>query len=189
MRTLGILVLAACGSAWLAAGAVVAQGAKPVQATPAPATLPAIEPLPVPELGVWIDDTGTGAVEIAVCGDKLCGSIVWLDKPVDAKGRPVTDGNNPDRAKRSQAVCGLQVIGNLVRQRDGSWDKGWVYDPKTGDRFDLAMKLTAPDKLIITGYVGVKLLSEDFVWTRAPADRPLQRCSAQVPAPTPVRAR
>ena len=34
-----------------------------------------------PELGVWYDDSGQGAVEIHICTDnanRLCGRIVWL---------------------------------------------------------------------------------------------------------------
>ena len=36
-------------------------------------------------LGVWIDHTGRGAVEITDCGGKLCGRIVWVKDPAIAK--------------------------------------------------------------------------------------------------------
>ena len=152
------------------AGTAVAQAQGTAQA-------PAAPPPPLPETGVWIDDTGKGAVEITPCGTKLCGNIVWLQEPLSPKGKQLTDDLNPDKSQRSQPICGLQVIGNLVQQKDGSWDAGWVYDPKTGDRFDLTIKLKAADKLAVTGYAGIKLLSETFTWTRAPANPPLPRCS------------
>ena len=124
--------------------------------------------------GVWLDDTGDGAVEIAPCGKALCGRIVWLKSPVAADGAPLTDGRNPDPKRRARPICGLDVIGDLKRQRNGSWDDGWIYDPKDGKSYDLELKLRGPDRLVVTGYMGVKFLSETFLWTRAPAV--IERC-------------
>jgi uncharacterized protein (DUF2147 family) len=124
--------------------------------------------------GVWLDDTGEGAIEIAPCGDRICGRIVWLRAPLDKAGRPLTDGNNPDAAKRRRPICGLPVIGDLKRMAGGAWDGGWIYDPKDGKSYDVEIKPRSVDQLQVTGYLGTKWLSETFVWTRAPAD--LRRC-------------
>lgn len=156
--------------------AQVQKPAAPPPQQPAAGIAPA--PAPTPEAGVWLDDTGTGAIEISSCGANLCGQIVWLKNPLNKKGKPQADELNPNKALRNQPVCGLQVIGNLVQQKDGSWDKGWVYDPKVGEKFDLAINLKSADTLAVTGYLGIKLLSETFTWKRVPADPPLQRCSA-----------
>ncbi len=125
--------------------------------------------------GVWIDDTGEGAVEIGPCGEQLCGRIVWLKEPVDRRGQPLRDGYNPDARLRSQPICGLAVIGNLRLQRNGTWDGGWIYDPKEGKTYDVEIKLRSANRLLVTGYLGVKFLSETFVWTRAPQTLP--RCT------------
>lgn len=125
--------------------------------------------------GVWLDDTGQGAVEVYPCGDKLCGRIVWMKAPFDKSGKPQADVLNPDQAKRQRHVCGLQVIGDLKRQTNGSWDQGWIYDPKVGKSYDVELKLARPDRLTVTGYIGTKLLSETFVWTRAQPS--LKSCS------------
>lgn len=90
------------------------------------------------------------------------------------------DALNPEPARRKRPVCGLPVIGNLERQRDGSWDRGWIYDPKVGKSYDVELRLNAPDRLRVTGYLGVKFLSETFVWTRAPET--LARCKAPIEA-------
>lgn len=125
--------------------------------------------------GVWYDDTGQGAVEIRRCGDRLCGHIVWLKDPIDKDGRPLIDDLNPEARNRNRPICGLKVIGQLERQRDGSWDGGWIYDPKQGKSFDVMLTLKAPSQLVVTGYLGVKFLSESFVWRRAPQGLP--RCA------------
>jgi uncharacterized protein (DUF2147 family) len=138
------------------------------------------------EAGIWYDDTGRGAVELVPCGQKLCGRIVWLKEEVNAEGKPLVDRFNPNPARRTTPICGLQVVGDAQKLSDGTWDQGWIYDPKTGSSYNVAISLQQPDQLKVTGYKGIKLLSKSFVWTRAPADLP--RCgsvnggSAKAPA-------
>lgn len=143
--------------------------------------------VPPPEVtGVWIDDTGEGAIEIALCGvDQLCGQIVWLQKPIDTAGKALTDGNNPNPGLRQRPICGLQIIGDLKQIGAGIWDTGWIYDPKQGKAFDVEVRLRGPDRLQVKGYLGVKFLSETFIWTRAPANT--TRCEIP-PAPMDTQA-
>lgn len=129
--------------------------------------------------GLWIDHTGDGAIELAPCAkapDQLCGTIVWLKSTTDAAGQPLRDGYNEDERLRRRPICGLPVIGGLRRQPAGSYDEGWIYDPRQGKSFDLELTLKAADRLQVTGYKGVKFLSRTFVWTRAAG--PLARCGA-----------
>jgi uncharacterized protein (DUF2147 family) len=126
--------------------------------------------------GVWIDHTGRGAVEIAPCGSKLCGTIAWVQNPLDKQGKPLVDANNPDKAKRARKICGLPVIGNTARQRGEVWDYGWIYDPDEGKTFDVELRLKSADVLQVTGYLGAKFFGETFLWRRATAAQP--RCSA-----------
>jgi uncharacterized protein (DUF2147 family) len=143
-----------------------AQAAVPVP--PAPETSPS---------GIWIDHTGRGAVEIAPCvpgaapgtpeAANLCGRIVWMKDPNDPKGQPLRDTLNKNAARRGQPICGLQIIGDVKPQANGSWDKGWIYDPEQGSSFDLELRLRNPETLQVKGYMGVKFLSETFVWRRA----------------------
>jgi uncharacterized protein (DUF2147 family) len=115
--------------------------------------------------GVWIDHTGQGAVEIAPCGNpggnRLCGRVVWL--------------RNPDhRSKSGKRICGAQVLGELRREGRNVWDSGWIYNPEDEERFSAALELANADTLIVTGYLGIKLLGETFTWKRATTS--LERC-------------
>lgn len=136
---------------------------------------------PPPETGLWYNHTGKGAVEIRPCAetgtgaDRLCGFIVWLRNPNNSQGKPLTDGYNEDPAKRGRPICGLPVLGSLRPMSDGSWDQGWVYDPEKGQSFDAAIQLRSSDRLVLTGYKGIKFFSKSFVWKRAPDDLP--RCN------------
>lgn len=110
-------------------------------------------------VGVWIDDTGRGAVEIVDCGSgKLCGKLVWLQDAKDLK------------------ACGTAIIGDVTKDGDG-WDNGWIYSPEKDAKYDVALTPAGADKLTVLGYAGTKLFSREMTWTRAPAD--LKRCDAE----------
>ncbi len=107
-------------------------------------------------LGLWIDHTGRGAVEITDCNGKLCGHIAWLK---DAK---------------NGSVCGEQVLGDVKPVGGNKWDNGWIYDPDSDSKYDVEITPKG-DTLSVVGYAGTKWLSETMTWKRAPAD--LQKCS------------
>ncbi len=132
-----------------------------------------------PEMGLWIDHDGKGAIEIKPCanGQTLCGNIVWLKSQVNDKGEPLFDRRNPNEAMRTRPICGLPVIGNLSRTPDG-WDGGWIYSPEEGTQYSVHIKAAAQDRLVVTGYKGIKLFSKTFTWTRAPEEF-TQRCEVQ----------
>jgi uncharacterized protein (DUF2147 family) len=106
-------------------------------------------------LGVWIDHTGRGAVEITDCGGNLCGKVVWVADQANAKG------------------CGLQILGDVKPMGDGTFDEGWIYDPDKDAKYDVEL-VPQGNKMKVVGYAGVKLFSQTFTWTRATQE--LQRC-------------
>jgi uncharacterized protein (DUF2147 family) len=150
------------------------EAARPPKAAPAPAIVekaaPPRERVAVASgpLGVWIDHTGRGAVEIKECAGGLCGRIVWLK----------------DAANSS--VCGTQVIGSAKKTASDTWDNGWIYDPDKNARYSVELKTIGADKLRVMGYMGSKMFSETFTWKRAGAD--LRRCDAPAAAATPAPA-
>ena len=120
-------------------------------------------------VGVWIDHTGRGAVEIAECGGGLCGHVVWVKDTKNAK------------------ACRDQIIGNVKAVGSNTWDRGWIVDPDDNARYSVELKPIGEDRLRVVGYMGSKLFSETMTWKRAPDD--LKRCDgkvAAVPASAPV---
>jgi uncharacterized protein (DUF2147 family) len=143
-------------SSWFALGAVA--GAALLAGVAA-----AQSPAPAADVtGVWIDHTGQGAVEIATCGNRVCGRVVWL--------------KNPSHKSRSgKRICGTQVLGDLQKRSTTAWESGWIYNPEDEERFSAALKLANADTLLVTGYLGIKLLGETFTWKRATSN--LERCT------------
>jgi len=162
-------------------GPLVAQQAPPPKSAPqgSQVTPQVLPPAPGP-VGIWIDHTGRGAVEIQPCGAGLCGRIVWIQQPLDTSGQPLRDKLNENRRLRNRPICGIQIIGDLKPMRDGSWDRGWIYDPEQGESFDVELRLRAPDVLQVTGYKGLKFLSETFQWRRV-SELPAPPCPAADP--------
>jgi uncharacterized protein (DUF2147 family) len=113
--------------------------------------------------GTWIDHTGQGAVEIRPCGEQMCGRVVWLKNP-------------RHKSRSGRPICGAQILGNLRLGEPNTWSSGWIYNPEDEERFSAEIKLQNDNTLLVTGYLGIKLLGETFTWKRAPAD--LQRCTA-----------
>jgi uncharacterized protein (DUF2147 family) len=124
--------------------------------------------------GLWLSDDGRGAVRIAPCGGNVCGHIGWLRDKTRLDGGPLVDVHNPDPKQRLRAICGLQVIGALRRQVDGSWDQGWIYDPKVGKTYNVAVTAKDGGTLAVHGYLQTKILGKTYYWSRAPEG--LQRC-------------
>lgn len=141
----------------------------PLAALIAAAFVPAAATAQSQPTGVWIDHTGRGAVEIAECGNALCGHIVWVQ---DA---------------RHIKTCRNQVIGNVRQVGGGTWDRGWIVDPDDNSRYSVELKPIGTDRLRVVGYMGSKLFSETMTWKRAPVD--LKRCDikeADVQAAAPA---
>lgn len=108
-------------------------------------------------VGVWMDDTGRGAVEIKPCGNALCGNVVWVKSSSDNEG------------------CGKQIIGNVTPAGSGHWDNGWIYSPEKGRKYDVELTPLSNGNLKVVGYAGLKFLSRTMIWKPAPAD--LQLCT------------
>jgi uncharacterized protein (DUF2147 family) len=130
---------------------------------------------PIPDItGLWVTHDGEGAIEIRPCGDQRCGRIAWMKDPKGADGKPPLDRNNPDPALRSRTICGLQIISGLKSQPDGAWGRGKVYDPDSGNTYDMEIRRDTAETIKATGYAGFQILGQTKEWRQAPKN--LGRC-------------
>ena len=100
------------------------------------------------------------AVQIFECGDLLCGRIVWLVIPRDAKGALNRDLRNPDVKLRGRLLCGLTVLWGLHPVGDDSWERGWFYNPLDGNTYRVSAKLKSPDLIVARIYRGIPLFGK-----------------------------
>ncbi len=104
---------------------------------------------------------GGAVVRIAPCSTSFCATLLRLEPNTPER----FDGENPDTAKRTQKLCGLQ-IGYGFHLIDATHaDDGYLYDPKNGKTYRGTMTSNG-DKLSLRGYVGIKLFGRTETWTR-----------------------
>ncbi len=107
-------------------------------------------------------DGGT-KVHIAECGGKLCGTVVWLDKPNDPRtGKPKTDKLNPDPAKRSRPLIGLQ---GLAPTGPDKWSEQ-IYSADDGHAYQASLTVPGGNAARVEGCV-LAALCKGQTWTRA----------------------
>lgn len=124
-------------------------------------------------LGVWNNQEKDAKIEIYKCKDKYCGKIVASKgafyprgSAEGAAGTPRLDNKNPDPAKRSRRILGLQIMNGFVFTGSNEWKEGTLYDPKHGKTYKGKIVLRSPDKLVMRGYEGITLIGKNTTWTR-----------------------
>ena len=116
--------------------------------------------------GTWLSGDGGTKVHISSCGGKLCGKVVWLQKPTDPKtGKPKTDALNPDPAKQSRPMIGLQVVNGLTPSGQNRWS-GSIYNADDGKTYAANMEMQGDDAAKVEGCV-LGFLCKGQTWKRA----------------------
>jgi len=122
--------------------------------------------------GRWLNQEGDAAIDIFRCGNLYCGKISWLKEPkypADDKkgmaGRQKVDRENPDSALRSRPILGMQLLSSFQYTGGNVWEKGTIYDPKSGKTYKCKMTLDG-NRLNIRGFIGISLIGRTNVWTR-----------------------
>jgi uncharacterized protein (DUF2147 family) len=115
-------------------------------------------------VGVWATVEGKSHVDIAACGEALCGTIIWLKKPNDDDGQPLKDGRNKEESLRSRPIIGISLISDMQPDGDKEWSDGNIYNPEDGDTYSSSMALVDADTLKVEGCVFV--FCKEQIWTR-----------------------
>lgn len=118
-------------------------------------------------LGTWYTEGNDSQVRIRNCGGALCGALVWLKVPNDpATGRPKTDKENSDAAKRNRPLLGVEIV--LSMKPDGTPDqwKGQVYNAKDGNTYTGYFTLTGANSAELKG-CAMGFICKSQTWTRA----------------------
>jgi uncharacterized protein (DUF2147 family) len=117
-------------------------------------------------IGNWLTKDDEAKVAIGRCGDALCGSIVALKTPIDADtGRPMTDKNNPDAAKATRPMIGVQIIIGMKPSGPDKWD-GQVYNAEDGKTYSGSVTMTGTSTLNLQGCALAGLICKSQIWTR-----------------------
>jgi uncharacterized protein (DUF2147 family) len=118
-------------------------------------------------VGNWLTQTGTSRIKIADCGGALCGTIIWLKEPNDPEtGKPKTDKNNSDAAKKSRPLIGVQIVLGMKPAGEGKWT-GQVYNAEDGKTYSGNLTYSGGTSLQLQGCALGGLVCKSQTWTRA----------------------
>jgi uncharacterized protein (DUF2147 family) len=123
--------------------------------------------VPTDPSGTWLTEDNRARIRVERCGPKLeqiCGYIVWMKEPLDARGHVLVDLQNPDPAKRSRQVLGHQLIMGLEQNPDGRFH-GRIYNAENGKSYDIALWREATDVLKVKGCM-LSILCATQTWTQ-----------------------
>lgn len=124
-------------------------------------------------LGTWITQGGESRVEITQAADgTFVGRIIWLAElnfpPEDSEaGKPKHDCHNPDSARQSTPIIGLEILKGFIYGSGGTWSGGTIYDPKIGKTYKCKISLAEEGKkLNVRGFLGISLIGRTEIWER-----------------------
>ncbi|MEP7319187.1 MAG: DUF2147 domain-containing protein [Panacibacter sp.] len=116
--------------------------------------------------GIWKTSGDDPAkIQIYAVGEKFYGKIIWLNKPI-LNGKERVDIENPDKAKRTQNIVGLQMLNGFEFNGSDSWNSGTIYDPKTGKTYSCTITFKDSKTIKVRGYIGISLLGRTEIWTK-----------------------
>ena len=131
--------------------AILALAAAQAQAQPAQA-------------GRWITESGNLEVEIAPCGDALCGTVtrVIANRSMSAPGQDM------DAADKRPAL-GMRILTGLRPSGDDGALAGEIYNRENAKTYSVRLTMDGPQQLLVRPYVGLPLLGKTQLWRRAEA--------------------
>lgn len=121
--------------------------------------------------GIWVDEDGEAAIEIAACEAGICGVIIWLREPTVEGDKPKTDIHNADVSLHDRPIIGLRLLEGFRPDGPGRWAGGRVYDPNNGKSYRCKLELEdGGETLTIRGYILAPLFGRTTRWARAELD-------------------
>ncbi len=115
-------------------------------------------------VGVWNTPKNQARVRVADCGQALCATILSLQEPNTAEGKPKLDIYNPDASKRDRPIVGLSLLSGMKPSGD-QW-LGQIYNPEDGRTYKAYMSQPSDHELKVQG-CALGVFCKTQVWTRA----------------------
>ncbi len=116
------------------------------------------------QAGRWITESGNLEVEIAPCGDALCGTVtrVIANRSMSAPGQEM------DAADKRPAL-GMQILTGLLPSGDDGTLAGEIYNRENAKTYSVRLTMDGPQQLLVRPYVGLPLLGKTQLWRRVEA--------------------
>jgi len=118
----------------------------------APAAAGAIAPN-----GLWLTESGNLQIELAPCGEALCGKVTKV------LGNRAMSGSGPSTAPA--ATPGMEILKDMKPTGDGAY-RGSIYNRENGKTYDCEIRSLSADRLKVRAYKFITLFGKTQIWTR-----------------------
>ena len=121
-------------------------------------------------LGRWVTSSGNLEVEIAPCGNALCGTVVKV-----LANHSMSPGGGEMKPADPRDPMGMRILSDFVASEfseDGGarvpveWE-GHIYNRENAKTYACIMRMGESGELVLRGYVGIPLFGSTSMWTRA----------------------
>lgn len=126
----------------------------------------------LPPTGRWVTESGNLEIEIAPCGDALCGVVVKV-----LANRSMSGPGPAAEPADTRPALGMEILSGLRNEGDGEYG-GRIYNRENAKHYSVRLSRGAADQLMVRAYVGLPLFGKTQLWRRAEL--------AEAPAPTPA---
>lgn len=123
-------------------------------------------------VGTWKtydDKTGkpNGKIELYLYKGSIKAKVLEGANVYNPDGSLAYDKKNPDPKKRNKTIKGMNFMYGFVwNPEKGSFEKGKVYDTRSGNTYSAKLVLVDRNKIKLTGYLGITLFGKSVYWTR-----------------------
>ena len=118
-------------------------------------TLLALAAGSAPIEGRWRSPGGNSIIEIAQCGQSLCGTVAWASARAKQDSRKATD-----------KLVGTQLLTDVEPRPNGRW-QGRLFIPDKNLRVTAKLELTEAGQLKVSGCAAGRALCKSALWSRA----------------------
>ena len=116
--------------------------------------------------GTWLTGDKKGKVRIVNCSGALCGTLVWLQEPIDPDtNQPKTDKRNVDASKKGRPLLGIPIVLDMRPSGADKWE-GQVYNAEDGSTYSGSFTMTSANSAELKGCVMGGLICKAQTWTR-----------------------
>jgi uncharacterized protein (DUF2147 family) len=114
--------------------------------------------------GTWRLSSGKVTIRVSTCGGQnICATIVGLSQPLNKKGQPKLDKDNPNPALRNRRIIGLTVVNGMKPAGANAW-RGSIYNADDGRTYSGSATLSG-NSLTISACIlgGLACKKKNFV--------------------------
>ena len=126
--------------------------------------------LAVDPLGDWLTGDKMGMVRIVKCGNALCGTLVWLQYPIDPQTNQLkTDKHNIAISVRGRPLIGINVLLNMNPSATSDKWIGQIYNAEDGNTYIGSFTIYDANTAQLKACVLGGLVCKQQIWTRTAA--------------------